>query len=167
MDQADRDKVLIGGYRAGAIGRVAELHGVYYHRHWNFDLFFEAGVAKGISEFLTRLDPSRDRFWGAYTGDRLIGSIVIDGSESPAEGAHLRWFIVDPSGHGLGLGRKLLGEALDFCRKKEFERVYLWTFAGLDQARRLYEQVGFKPCRELENNQWGKVMTEQMMEWRG
>ena len=164
MEQRNDLSLLIDGYRPGAIGRVAELHGTYYHRHWGFGLFFEAKVATGLSEFLSRLDPDRDGFWGAYEAGRLVGSIAIDGSEDPAQGAHLRWFMVDPKAHGLGLGRILLGKALDFCREKEFSRVYLWTFAGLDAARRLYEQAGFTICREVDNDQWGKVMKEQMME---
>lgn len=26
------------GYVPGSIGRVAELHGIYYHKNWNFGL---------------------------------------------------------------------------------------------------------------------------------
>ncbi len=164
MGGSNKKDPAIDGYRPGAIGRVAELHATYYHRHWGFDLFFEAKVATGLSEFLGRLNPKRGGFWGAYDGDRLMGSIAIDGSENPGEGAHLRWFIVDPAAHGSGVGRALLDRALEFCREKEFPRVYLWTFAGLDAARRLYDQAGFKVCREVDNDQWGKIMREQMME---
>ena len=40
------------GYTPGAIGRITELHGVYYHKHWGFDQFFEAKVATELSTFL-------------------------------------------------------------------------------------------------------------------
>lgn len=33
------------GYIPGSIGRIAELHGTYYHDHWGFGLYFEAMVA--------------------------------------------------------------------------------------------------------------------------
>ena len=33
--------VRLSGYIPGAIGRISELHGKYYHEHWGFDLFFE------------------------------------------------------------------------------------------------------------------------------
>ncbi len=42
------DIELVRGYVPGAIGRVAELHGTYYHAHWGFGLFFEAKVATRI-----------------------------------------------------------------------------------------------------------------------
>ena len=53
------------GYIPGAIGRVAELHGTYYHWHWKFDLFFEAKVATELAAFLERYDAQRDGFWTA------------------------------------------------------------------------------------------------------
>ena len=80
------------------------------------------------------------------------------------EGAHLRWFILDSGCQGQGIGRRLLTEALRHCRRQGFRRVYLWTFAGLDAARHLYESAGFRLCRELEGRQWGVVVQEQMFE---
>ena len=53
------------GYIPGAIGRIAELHGRYYHQHWEFDSYFEAKVATGLSEFINRYDETRDGFWRA------------------------------------------------------------------------------------------------------
>jgi len=166
MRENAKDRIVIDGYRPGALGRVAELHATYYHRQWGFGLFFEAKVASGLAEFLGRMDPEKDSFWGAYLEGRLIGSIVIDCGEDPKKGAHLRWFILDPELQGSGMGRILLDRAMSFCRDKGFHRVYLWTFAGLEAARRLYDQAGFTIREELDNDQWGKVMKEQLMEWR-
>lgn len=149
----------LDGYRPGAIGRVAELHAAYYAPRWGLGLYFEAKVARDLSEFLLRLDPARDRFWGLYGDQGLVGSIAIDGAE--AEGAHLRWFILAPERHGRGLGRRLLAEALGFCGARGHARVYLWTFAGLDAARHLYEAAGFRLAEELEAEQWGRTMREQ------
>jgi len=47
---------MVKGYIPGSIGRVAELHGTYYHEHWDFSEFFEAKVATELSEFLGRYD---------------------------------------------------------------------------------------------------------------
>jgi GNAT superfamily N-acetyltransferase len=58
----------------------------------------------------------------------------------------------------------LLNEAVEFCQKKKFGRVYLWTFLGLDPARHLYEKYGFRLCDEHEDNQWGRTVTEQRFE---
>ena len=81
------------GYAPGTIGRIAELHGVYYHDHWNFGLFFEAKVAIELSEFLKRYDENRDGFWTVSVDGCVEGAIAIDGIHGQSEGAHLRWFI--------------------------------------------------------------------------
>ncbi|STV41118.1 GNAT family transcriptional regulator [Klebsiella pneumoniae] len=48
-----------------------------------------------------------------------------------------------------------------FCDSRQFSAVQLWTFKGLDAARKLYESFGFTLIREWQGEQWGKVMTEQ------
>lgn len=156
--------VELSGYIPGAIGRIAELHGTYYYKHWGFGLFFESKVATELSEFLRHFDETRDGFWVVRVEEEIIGSIAIDGGNHDSQGAHLRWFIVAPESHGNDIGKMLLKEAVEFCRKKKFDRVYLWTFAGLDPARHLYEKFGFKLCEEFKGDQWGRTMTEQRFE---
>lgn len=156
--------VRLSDYIPGAIGRIAELHGTYYSKHWGFDLFFESKVAIELSEFLRHLDEARDGFWVARVEEKIVGSIAIDGVHRDSKGAHLRWFVVAPENQGQGIGRMLLEEAVEFCRKKKFGRVYLWTFAGLDPARHLYEKFGFRLYEEHEGTQWGRTVTEQKFE---
>ena len=89
-------------------------------------------IATGLASFLSRYDESQDRFWIAVDGQRIVGSITIDGSEAATKGAHYRWFILDPEYQGKGIGNQLMGEAMRFCEEKNFQRVSLSTFAGLD-----------------------------------
>lgn len=159
------DDVSIAGYVPGAIGRVAELHALYYGRHWGFGLFFEAQVAAGVAEFLQRFDPERDGFWTVSRGGRVEGALAIDGRKGGAkadtEGAHLRWFILAEELRGLGLGSRLLHEAVAFSRRCGHPSIYLWTFKGLDAARHLYEKHGFRLAEEREGQQWGTLVLEQ------
>lgn len=149
------------GYAPGAIGRITELHGIYYHQHWGMGLYFEAKIATELAAFLNRLDPARDGIWLAHIEGQIAGAIVIDGVDAETEGARLRWFIIAPEFQGYGLGNHLLSTALDFCKQTGFRRVYLTTFAGLDAARHLYEKVGFRLCEEQEDNHWGRTVLEQ------
>jgi GNAT superfamily N-acetyltransferase len=90
---------------------------------------------------------------------------TIDGGETgDGSAAHLRWFIMAEDCQDRGLGRLLMTEAMAFCDDVGFARVWLWTFAGLDAARRLYQDFGFSLCRELSAEQWGKAVDEQMFE---
>ncbi|MEO0987074.1 MAG: GNAT family N-acetyltransferase [Cyanobacteria bacterium J06639_14] len=152
------------GYVPGAIGRVVELHGTYYHQHWGFGLFFEAKVATGLSEFLDRYDANRDGFWTVSMAGSVEGAIAIDGIDADNKGAHLRFFIVSDRLRGQGVGHQLINTALEFCRSRSYPRVYLWTFAGLDAARYLYEQAGFVLREQLPGTQWGLEVNEQRFE---
>ena len=82
------------------------------------------------------------------------------------KGAHLRWFIVSEALRGKGAGNRLIETAVDFCRRKRYSRVYLWTFEGLDAARHLYERAGFVLVEQHRGKQWGSEVTEQRFELR-
>ena len=152
---------LINGYVPGALGRVTELHGKYYKQHWNFGLYFESRVAKGLAEFLERYDENRDGFWLTTLNGTVEGSIAIDGLHAETEGAHLRWYIISDALRGTGLGNELLNIAIGYCRQREYSSVYLHTFEGLDAAKHLYEKSGFQLVEQITGTQWGTEVNEQ------
>lgn len=154
------------GYIPGSIGRIAELHGTYYHRHWGFGLFFEAKVATELSAFLQRFDEKKDGIWLVEHLGHIEGAIVIDGIHAKNEGAHLRWFIMSDALRGKGAGKSLMNRAMAFCGAKGYKRIYLWTFEGLGAARHLYEAAGFELVQQLTGDQWGKLVNEQRFEWK-
>lgn len=160
---------LVRGHVPGAMGRVVELHGAYYHRHWGFGLFFEAKVATELSAFLTRYDEARDGFWTVLVDGRVEGAIAIDGLHAADPGAHLRWFIVSDALRSRGAGNLLLDAAMGFCRDKGYSKAFLWTFEGLSAARHLYEKAGFTLVEERRGAQWGIEVREQRFErsWTG
>lgn len=166
-DEAPRSGVEVStGYRPGLIGRVTEMHADFYARHAGFGAVFERQVASGIAEFVGRLDQPCNQIWVATLNGRIVGSIAIDGQDLGNHEAHLRWFILDDGCRGSGVGRQLLAEAVGFCDRAGFEAIQLWTFKGLDAARRLYEASGFELTNEAQGNQWGTLVTEQQFSRR-
>ena len=160
------DEITIVPYNCGALGRIVELHGSYYAANWDLGLYFEAKVATEMAEFLNRLNPAKDGAWFAQQDGKVIGSIVIDGSKE--ERARLRWFIIDPAYQAYGIGNRLMEAAMQFCREKGFETVYLTTFDGLKAARHLYEKHGFRLQSEEDGSHLtGKSsLVEQVFEWK-
>ena len=158
---SDQQATLIKGYIPGTIGRIIELHGKYYAKHWGFGLFFEAKVATELSTFLKAYDSCRDGIWVVTRNDRVEGGVVIDGSHSFDQGAHLRWFILSDNLRGTGWGRRLITTAVNFCIEKKYPRIYLWTFEGLHAARHLYESAGFRLVQQHQGAQWGTEVNEQ------
>lgn len=143
---------------------MAEINGRYYSREWGFGLFFEAKVASEIAQFLLRADWRKDGFWSLCRRDRVEGGIAVDAVHVDPKGAHLRWFICSDSLRGQGYGKKLLDQALTFCRSQGYSKVYLWTFKGLHAARHLYEQAGFRMKEERSGSMWGEQVREQRFE---
>jgi GNAT superfamily N-acetyltransferase len=159
-----RTEVRYTEYYTGVIGRITEIHAVYYHEHWGFDITFETQVGSELSHFMAGFVKGRDYFQAARTESDFAGAIAIDGSRAEDEGARLRWFIVDPACQGSGIGGRLIQKAMAFCRQAGHEKVFLWTFEGLHCARRLYERAGFRLAEEHDVEQWGTRIREQKFE---
>ncbi|BCG02186.1 MarR family transcriptional regulator (plasmid) [Paraburkholderia sp. PGU19] len=150
---------IIEGYQPGCIGDIASLHARYYSEHSGFGAYFEKLVASGLAEFAGSLPGSSRQLWLVSDNGRTLASIAIDGN-AETRVAHLRWFIVDDSLRGLGIGRQLMTRAMTFVDER-FDETYLWTFKGLDAARHLYETFCFQLAEEAEGTQWGKAVVEQ------
>ncbi|MBB2926144.1 bifunctional helix-turn-helix transcriptional regulator/GNAT family N-acetyltransferase [Paraburkholderia silvatlantica] len=152
---------IVEGYRPGCIGDIASLHARFYAANWGFGAYFEKKVATELAEFAGALPAAGKALWLAMERDRVLASLAIDGNESGNAGvAHLRWFIVDDSLRGTGIGRQLMTNAMQFV-DASYAETYLWTFKGLDAARHLYESFGFQLAQAFEGDQWGTKVTEQ------
>ncbi|GAB3629989.1 MarR family transcriptional regulator [Pandoraea terrae] len=150
---------ILEGYQPGCIGDVASLHARFYSEHWGFGAFFEKKVATELAEFVGTLPADGKALWLYAENGRSLASLAIDGDHETGI-AHLRWFIVDDSLRGSGVGRQLMSHAMKFV-DEQFSETYLWTFKGLDAARHLYESFGFQLMDESEGAQWGTKVIEQ------
>lgn len=143
----------------GMAGELIALHGAYYAARWNLDQRFECQVGQELCAFLQRPKSPPGWQWAAGEPAGLAGFIALQ-AVSECE-ARLRWFIVSPKAQGLGLGRRLLDLSLAQARASGLARLHLWTFAGLDAARALYERAGFRLTQEEPSERWGPRLVEQ------
>jgi GNAT superfamily N-acetyltransferase len=164
MRNSKLSDVELTGYFPGVIGKITDLHATYYYENWNLDASFETQVGRELSEFISEFEENRDGFWVATVAGEFAGSVAVDGRHTSQQGARLRWLIVAPSLQGRGIGGVLIKEAIEFCKRVGYKKVYLWTFKGLEAARLLYERAGFRHCEEHNVDQWGRRLTEQMFE---
>jgi ribosomal protein S18 acetylase RimI-like enzyme len=142
----------------GDLGSLVRLHGLLYAREYDFDVTFEAYVAGPLAEFVRRRT-DRDRLWIAEREGSIVGSIAIVGTSETE--AQLRWFLVDPSARGRGLGTRLLREAVAFCEGAGYGTVFLWTVSALTAAARLYRSFGFEKVEERPARRWGVEVVEE------
>src|SRR5262249_34969485 len=101
----------------------------------------------------------RDNLWIAERADSIVGCIAIVGTSDLV--AQLRWFLVDPSARGRGLGKRLLHEAIAFSRLCKYGTVFLWTVSALTTAARLYRSFGFTKVEDQPCRQWGVNVVEE------
>jgi GNAT superfamily N-acetyltransferase len=151
--------------RPGDIGMVIHLHGVVYAEEQGWDETFDGYVAAPLAEFATSRS-ERERIWivevaesaERETDRRIVGSAaVVEASEGEAQ---LRWLLLAPEVRGLGLGRWLAEEAVEFSRSVGYSSIFLWTVRGLETAEGLYHSLGFEETEEKTSDIWGGVVTE-------
>lgn len=101
-------------------------------------------------------DPEVRAMSAAYDGERSVylvaerGGAVLGGAgvgplrDAAPETCELRKMYLVREARGLGIGRRLLEACLETARALGYRRCYLETLAGMDAARRLYEDAGFR-----------------------
>lgn len=152
---------LENAWRPGAVGDIAALHGRHYAASHGMGVGFEGRVAGALGAFLEKLD-ERSLFRCVVDDrGRVLGSIVIDGTQTPL--AQLRWFILAEELRGQGWGRRLMRAAMDHAAG--FPGAYLYTMEGLDAAIHLYRGFGFAETARVPDAQWNTPITNIRMEW--
>ncbi|KAA8745528.1 MULTISPECIES: bifunctional helix-turn-helix transcriptional regulator/GNAT family N-acetyltransferase [Paenibacillus] len=146
----------------GDVGALIQLHGWVYAKECGYNHEFEAYVCKTFYDLLPTYSPDKDRFWLAELDHKIVGSIAVIGH--PGERAQIRWFILHPDYRGMGIGNKLIQDAIAYCREKGFRNVFLETTENQKTAIAMYTKAGFVKTIELENNNWGVRHIEQTYE---
>lgn len=113
----------------------------------------------GVNELVNKFDPEKDCFYILEVDGKPAGSIAITHAEDGV--AQLRFYFIQEDARGTGAGNRLIDMALDFCRSKSYQRVFLWTFSTLYAARHLYAKKGFMLTETQENNEWGTPILEE------
>ncbi|HOP63869.1 MAG TPA: GNAT family N-acetyltransferase [Spirochaetota bacterium] len=155
------DLTINNNLEPGDLGAIIKLHGDYYHRNCGFDYTFEAYVAKTMAEFALSKDEN-ERIWIVKENEYVKGCIAIVREKDKT--AQLRWFVLDSSIQGRGVGRKLIQEAIEFAGSKHYTKITLLTASVLQHAISIYKKNGFNWKKDIKHQVWGKELTEQIYE---
>lgn len=144
----------------GDLGWVIGRHGEIYDREFGWNLDFEVLVAEIALSFAKKHDPEHERVFIAERSDgERVGCVFV--IREDALTAKLRILLVDPLARGMGVGSALVGRCIEFARATGYERLVLWTNAGLDSARKIYESYGFQLERAEPHHSFGKDLVGQ------
>ena len=145
--------------KPGDIGYVTYLHGMLYEKEHGFGISFESYVAFGLHEFYQQYDRNKDCVWVAEHDNKIVGFLLL--MHRPLNAAQLRYFILDPTYRGIGLGKKLMGHYMDFFLNSKYSSSFLWTTHELYAAAHLYKKAGFVLTEEIDSTAFGKPLREQ------
>src|SRR5262249_57771766 len=91
--------------------------------------------AEIVAGLVRNHERKRERCWIAERAGDNVGSVLL--MQDTEEIGRLRLLLVEPKARGLGIGARLVEEALRFAREARYRKVTLWTQSVLTAARRL------------------------------
>ena len=146
----------------GDIGWIIHRQALLYAQEYGWDISYEALVAEILAGFVKDFDQSKSGAWVAQSSGTVLGSVFL--MPDARSVAKLRLLYVEPSARGMGLGRRLVEECIAGARTRGYRTLTLWTNSVLIAARRIYEAVGFKLCKEERHHSFGKDLIGQTWE---
>jgi DNA-binding MarR family transcriptional regulator/N-acetylglutamate synthase-like GNAT family acetyltransferase len=153
---------IIRTHLPGDLGTVTHFHGKYYADTYGYSEIFEAFVAKEFSEFILDFDTKKSIFYVVEKNGKVEGSIALQHRSNTS--AQLRFFYLSPALRGLGIGKTLMNNIMNFAKKTKYKHIYLWTHKGLDSAQMIYAKNGFKLTETKIHSLWKENLEEQMWE---
>jgi GNAT superfamily N-acetyltransferase len=162
-ERATNPALVLRPPRAGDLGWVVYRHGVLYAQEYGWDESFEALVARVVADYSDGRDAARQAGWIAEVDGERVGSIfcVPSSDESVAK---LRLLFVERIARGLGVGKRLVFECLEFARARGYTAIELWTVSVLAAARAIYQRAGFELVTEEPLRAFGHDLVSQT--WR-
>lgn len=157
-----RPEIRLRQHRPGDMGWIIGAHGRLYAEEYGWDISFEALVADIAAAFLRDFDPVCERCFIAELDGEPVGSAcVVKQDEATAK---LRLVLVEKRAQGLGLGKRLVREAIAFARDAGYARMVLWTNDILHAARAIYAGEGFRLVAQESHHSFGQDLVGQNWE---
>jgi len=169
-EPAQPPALILRPHRPGDIGWVVARHGALYAQEYQWDITFEALVARIAADFVERFDAKREACWIAERDGQPLGCVFLvqardDKTGKPERGvAQLRLLIVEPSARGLGIGARLVAECERFARQAGYRRIKLWTQSILVAARAIYAKAGYRLVSSEPHQSFGADLVGEMWE---
>jgi GNAT superfamily N-acetyltransferase len=145
--------------RPGDMGWIVSRHGALYREEYGWDERLEALIAEIVAGFVRNHDRERERCWIAERASENVGSVLL--VRETDQVARLRLLLVEPRARGLGIGARLVEEAVRFAREVRYRKLTLWTHTVLTAARRVYERAGFKLTDQWTHDMFGKQLSAE------
>ena len=145
--------------RPGDFGWIVKRNAELYAQDYGWLEPFEGVCAQIVADFVNKYDASRERGWIAEIDGENVGAVMLTNDGDGV--ARFRLLFVEPEARGLGIGVRLVDEAIRFARGAGYRKITLWTHSVLTAARHIYQSAGFKLMRSEEHRSWGEPVVSE------
>jgi DNA-binding MarR family transcriptional regulator/ribosomal protein S18 acetylase RimI-like enzyme len=145
--------------RPGDFGWIVKRNAELYAQDYGWLEPFEGVCAQIVADFVNKYDESRERGWIAEIDGENVGAVMLANDGDGV--ARFRLLFVEPEARGLGIGVRLVDEAIRFARGAGYRKITLWTHSVLTAARHIYQSAGFKLMRSEEHRSWGEPVVSE------
>lgn len=153
---------LLRMHQPGDMGWIVHRQAILYAEEYGWDETYEALAAEIVAQFIKNYDPKRERAWVAERDGRRVGAVFV--AKDSDEIAKLRLLHVEAEARGLGIGKRLVKECVQFARQAGYRKMTLWTQSILHAARHIYKETGFKVVSQKKHHSFGKDLTAETWE---
>jgi len=160
-EDADR-RCVFRTFGPGDLGWAVQRHGLLFSQEYDWDQSYEAEVAARVAGFEGCRDAEGEQCWIAELDGERAGCVLV--SERSDTVAVLELLLVDPPARGLGIGSRLVAQAVEFSRKAGFRKLSLQASTVLSAARHLFRKAGFKVVRKEHLQAFGHYLTMETWE---
>ena len=123
---------------------------------------FESVTLFTAAQLLERLDATRESILIAERSGVAVGSVFV--REVSGNVAELLLLHVDSQARGIGIGRRLIAEAIDFATRAGYDGMELQLLDVMQTARALFHAAGFRHAGQSQELRFGTKMERQL--WR-
>jgi len=156
------ETITLRTHRYGDVGWIVASQIDAYATEYGWRARFEHLMIKIAADILEDFDPACERIWIAERNGVRVGAVCLVAESKSV--ARLRLLLVEPEARGLGLGKRLVQQCIEFARESGYRRMVLWTHEVLHAARGIYESVGFRLVSRKKHRDFGILLTGETWE---
>jgi DNA-binding MarR family transcriptional regulator/predicted GNAT family acetyltransferase len=151
---------LLRPHRAGDISYVAQRSIASAMEEFELAGLYETVMLGAATHFLERFSPERECTWMAERDGAVVGSVFV--RQVDTRTAELAMLHVESRARGIGIGRRLIAEAIEFARRTGYDTMQLELLDAMKTARLLLHGAGFRHVSEATDSRFGRAVQRQL-----